>query len=503
MAVGVEEPPRGELRGERWPRRAVSSVVVRGAVLAVPLAAGFAAALAVAGALPPAHGLVATVGWYTATLAASVTTVFLVDRLARRLLPLAALLRLTLVFPDRAPSRLAVALAASSRWRLDTELRRADGADPNVRTLVTLAASLNNHDRRTRGHSERTRALAELIGAQLGLSSDDTDRLRWVAFLHDIGKTQVPAQLLNKRGRLSDAEWATMQRHPAHGAALAEPMRPWLGDWLEGIEQHHERYDGTGYPHGLARGQISLAARIVAVADSFETMTAVRTYNRPMTVVEARRELVRCAGSHFDPTVVRGLLKASIGRVRWTVGVAAWIAELPILGVPTHAGAELVASTAALQPATQAVVGALLFAVAGVTPAALPVVTPASAASPSTPSTATVVGRGPTAPASTSAAPAGTSAAPAEPTAAALSSAGPTATSTTTTTTAPAPSVSPPPPGGTVDPSPSSDADPHRHDGDHRGDGDRGGPGRDAPGRDDGGPSGHDGSLGHPGDDHR
>jgi len=487
MAVGVEESARGELRGERWPRRVVWSVVVRGLVLAVPIAAGFAAALAVAGALPPAHGLAPTVGWYAATLAASVTTVVLVGRLARRLLPLAALLRLTLLFPDRAPSRLAVALTASSRWRLDVERRRPAGGDPNVRTLVTLAASLNDHDRLTRGHSERTRALAEMIGGELGLSSDDTDRLRWVAFLHDIGKTQVPARLLNKRGRLTDAEWATMRRHPSHGAALAEPMRPWLGDWLEGIEQHHERYDGTGYPYGLARGQISLAARIVAVADSFETMTAVRSYNTPMTVVEARRELVRCAGSHFDPSVVRGLLNASIGRVRWTVGVAAWIAELPILGVPTRAGAELAASTAALQPATSAAVGALLFAVAGVTPAALPAVTTVSAAAPLTPAASRAVGDGPSAAS-------GSSVTPADPTAAALRSAGPTTTSTTTTTTtsAPAPSVSPPPSGGggTVEPSPTPDADPDRRADDDGPDG----RGHFTPLRDDDGPLGH---LGH------
>ncbi len=377
MLNSANQPVNTDLSGERWPRRPAWSAVVRGVVLAVPLVAGFGAALAVAGALPRPHGVAGTVAWYGATLAASLVAVVVVDRLARRLLPLASLLRLTLVFPDQAPSRMAVALSASSRTRIDAMLRAATNAEDEagVQTLVTLATALNSHDRRTRGHAERTRALAELVGEELGLSSRDADRLRWAALLHDVGKIRVPSSLLNKRGPLTASEWTTMERHPVEGAVLVESMRPWLGEWVDGIGQHHERFDGSGYPDGLAHDEISLAARIIAVADSFETMTAVRAYNKPKSVADARREVVRCAGSHFDPTVVRALLNVSLGRMRWTVGVAAWIAELPILGVPTRVSAEVVSGAAALQPAANAAVGAVLVAAASVAVPVAPAVT--------------------------------------------------------------------------------------------------------------------------------
>jgi putative nucleotidyltransferase with HDIG domain len=373
------------LEGQRWRGRPVASLLVRAAVLAVPIGAALGAGLAIGGALGSPRGVAATLGWCAATLAGSLLALLLVDRVARRLLPLGVLLRLTLVFPDRAPSRLAIALGASSRARLTAAMARVEDpeAATDVQSLITLAAALNSHDRRTRGHSERVRALADLLGAELGLSPGDTDRLRWAAFLHDIGKLHVPGPVLNKRGPLSDAEWRLIERHPAEGAALAASLQPWLGPWLDAIEQHHERYDGRGYPHRLRRRQISLSARIVAVVDSFETMTAVRSYNRPKTPTEARRELVRCAGTQFDPRVVRSFLAVSLGRLRWRVGLAAWIAELPLIGVPTRAGAELVTAAAGLEATTSVLLGAAALTIAGVVIPGLPGVTSTSGAAPS------------------------------------------------------------------------------------------------------------------------
>jgi putative nucleotidyltransferase with HDIG domain len=365
------------LAGEQWRRRALASAVVRGLILAVPVGAAFGAGIAVSGALTPPRGLLATVGWYCATLAASLAALLMVDRIARRFLPLSVLLRMTLVFPNQAPSRLAVALTSSSRSRLSTQVARAQDPDvaASIQVLVTLAAALNSHDRRTRGHSERVRALADLVGEELGLSSADADRLRWAAFLHDIGKLRVPARVLNKRGSLTAAEWRLIDRHPDDGQAMAEPLRPWLGEWIDAIGQHHERYDGTGYPHRLERRQIALGARIVAVADSFETMTAVRSYNKPKTVAEARHELVRGAGTHFDPRVVRAFLAVSLGKLRWRLGVAAWIAELSLIGIPTRASAEVVTAAAGFETTTNALLGAAVLAVAGVAMPAVPALT--------------------------------------------------------------------------------------------------------------------------------
>ena len=132
-----------------------------------------------------------------------------------------------------------------------------------------------------------------------------------------------------------------MQAHPAAGAAIAEPLLPWLGRWAVTIVQHHERFDGRGYPAGLEGEEISLGARIVSVADSFEVMTAARAYKRPMTPPAARRELARCAGSQFDPAVVRLFLNISIGRLWWTVGPASWVGVTPVLGWLLRSGEQI------------------------------------------------------------------------------------------------------------------------------------------------------------------
>jgi hypothetical protein len=226
-------------------------------------------------------------------------------------------------------------------------------------------------------------------------------------------------------------------------------MRPWLGDWIDGIGQHHERFDGSGYPHGLARDEISLAARIIAVADSFETMTAVRSYNKPKTVVEARQELVRCAGSDFDPVVVRGMLNVSLGRVRWTIGLAAWVAEMPFLGVPARVSAEVVTRAAAVQPAANAAVGAVLVAAATVAVPAIPATTTAPAPSVSAP-----------------AAPART------PAASALGAGGGTSVATVVTTPPPAPAPATAPPA--TSPAAASAAAPARTSGASASDANRG-----------------------------
>jgi hypothetical protein len=145
----------------------------------------------------------------------------------------------------------------------------------------------------------------------------------------------------------------------------------WLGPWANAIEQHHERFGGGGYPRSLAGEEISFAARIVSVADSFEVMTASRSYKKPMSVPAARRELAACAGEQFDPAIVRAFLNVSLGRLWWTVGPASWTALLPVLGPMQRAGGQIAA--AAKGAAAAIVVGA-----AGV----LPMVSGTAAASP-------------------------------------------------------------------------------------------------------------------------
>jgi putative nucleotidyltransferase with HDIG domain len=351
--------------GQRWPSRPLLNHVVRILVVGLPVAASVAVGVGVSRLLPGPSGVLGTLARYALILVSSLAALVVADHFARRFLPLAVLLRLSLVFPDRAPSRLAVALNAGSPRRLASCLREGRDGDGDPDTILTLAAALNAHDRRTRGHSERVRALTELVAVELGLSDRETEQLRWAAFLHDIGKLRVPPAVLNKRGGLDPRERSTIRSHPEHGQELAEPLAPWLGEWIHAIRDHHEKYDGTGYPAGRAGTEISLAGRIVSVTDSFETMTAVRSYNRPMTPAEARRELARCAGTHFDPTVVRAFFAISLGRLRWTAGLAAWLAQLPLLGLTARAGAQVITTAAGIEASSGTLVGTAALAIAG------------------------------------------------------------------------------------------------------------------------------------------
>lgn len=354
--------PRHRSREEpRWQHRPVLAALLRLAVVAVPLAASLAVAFAAARLLGTPAGPGERALWWGGVLAASLGALVVFDRAARRLLPLAALLELSLIFPDRAPSRFGVALRSGSTGRLRAReveaLRRGDQEPAEAaRTILALAASLSVHDRDTRGHSERVRAYADLIAAELGLEPDDRDRLRWAALLHDLGKLTVAAHTLHASGDLSDIEWEALRRHPIEGARLAEPLRAWLGPWALAIEQHHERFDGTGYPYGLSGDRISLGARIVAVADCYDAMTSPRSYRAPLSAAGARQELAAQAGTHFDPTVVRAFLSVSLGRLRWVMGPLAFLAALPfalpVAGV--RRGLDSAARTAALGAASLA-----------------------------------------------------------------------------------------------------------------------------------------------------
>jgi len=305
----------------------------------------------------------------------AVITGFLVERVVRRVLPLAALLRMTMLFPDHAPSRYRLARAAGNTGILTERARNRPGetAGEAATRILGLLTSLSAHDRRTRGHSERVRVFTDVLAAELHLSQAARDRLRWASLLHDLGKVGVPASVLNKPAALVAGEWDMVRLHPDQGAVLAGPLLEWLGEWGTAISQHHERFDGMGYPRGLAGHEISRAGRIVAVADVFEVMTAARSYKRPMSVAAARRELADSAGTQLDPACVRAFLGASLPRVLWAVGPLALLANLPFLRQVAEAGrvVEQAGTVAAGQAATVAVAAttAVVLAAPGASPA--------------------------------------------------------------------------------------------------------------------------------------
>jgi HD-GYP domain-containing protein (c-di-GMP phosphodiesterase class II) len=339
--VGAMErrgPTRGaaEAAGERWASHRVLAALLRGLVLLLPIAAGAGAVYVLTPWLWRPAGWSGALAFLAQAAVVSTATATTVDRATRRLLPLAALFRLSLVFPDEAPSRFRTAMRAGSGKRLERGVGAgaegvpaAAGGSEWAARLVELLTALNVHDRLTRGHAERVRAYAELIAEELGVTAGELDRFRWGVLLHDIGKLAVPSSILNKQGRPTEEEWAVLSTHPAVGHELLEPLADWLGPWRLAAGQHHERWDGTGYPHGLAGEEISLAGRITAVADAYDVITSRRSYKAAMGPEAARRELVRCAGAQFDPACVRALLNVSLGRLRFAGGPLSVLAELP------------------------------------------------------------------------------------------------------------------------------------------------------------------------------
>jgi HD-GYP domain-containing protein (c-di-GMP phosphodiesterase class II) len=344
--------------GNQWQRRPVLSLLVRAAVVVVPAAVGIAAGTALSRVLPRPNGFAgAALSFATVSLVMLVTIIAL-ERAGRRLLPLAALLNLSMLFPDRAPKRFAVARRVGKPRDLQRQLQEArdkgvtGGEVAHMQLVLELVAALSVHDRQTRGHSERVRVFTDLISDEMKLAPGDRARLRWAALLHDIGKLVVPAEILSKPAKLSTAEMDNVRRHPDEGARLIGSLSAWLGEWAGAVPHHHERFDGHGYPLGLAGDQISPAGRIVAVADSYEVMTAVRPYRKPIGVSAARQELVNCSGAQFDPVVVRAFLNISVGRLWRVVGLSSWIAQLPLIGwvdrLGWNWGAAIISGTTAI-----------------------------------------------------------------------------------------------------------------------------------------------------------
>jgi len=145
------------------------------------------------------------------------------------------------------------------------------------------------------------------VGRQLGVSPQDLDLLEYVGILHDVGKLGVRDAVLKKPGLLTAAEYEEIKQHPTLGAQIVGGINL-LGKGSAWIRHHHERYDGTGFPDGLAGEDIPLGARIVTVADAYDAMLSARSYKPDFTPERARQELVDCSGTQFDPVVVKALL---------------------------------------------------------------------------------------------------------------------------------------------------------------------------------------------------
>jgi putative nucleotidyltransferase with HDIG domain len=171
-------------------------------------------------------------------------------------------------------------------------------------TLTSLALAVDAKDQFTQGHSQKVSSYAVLIAEAIGLEGPEIEEVRLGGMLHDVGKVGILESILNKNGPLNPDEWEAMKRHVEYGSKLLEPLRG-TERVREMVAHHHEFFDGSGYPYGLVGSQIPLGARIIAIADAYDTITSERTYKKARTPEEAFQELDRCSNAQFDPELVQ------------------------------------------------------------------------------------------------------------------------------------------------------------------------------------------------------
>ncbi|MCA9670575.1 MAG: response regulator [Myxococcales bacterium] len=189
-------------------------------------------------------------------------------------------------------------------------------------TIVGFANAIEENDNYTRGHSERVSIYSKLIAEGMNLDAKMVDRVVLSAQVHDIGKIGIPTEKLNKAEKLTEEEFALLRTHPEKGKRILEPI-PFLRDLVPGVYCHHERWDGNGYPQGLAGEDIPLLGRIIAVADSFDAMTSDRAYRQARPMDAALAEIKRCRGTQFDVEIADIFLEVMNARAESEDGVLA------------------------------------------------------------------------------------------------------------------------------------------------------------------------------------
>ncbi len=216
--------------------------------------------------------------------------------------PLRSQLALLLVAP------LFVILRFFSNERQERLRQLAELNDAYQGTALLLGDVVEADDSYTGAHSKSVVRIALAVAEELRLDAQRKRNVELGALLHDVGKIAVPKEIINKRGKLDEREWAIIRMHTIEGQRMLERIGGLMLDIGRIVRASHERWDGTGYPDGLSREDIPLEARIIATCDAFNAMTTTRSYRGAMDEALAREELARCAGSQFDPGVVAALL---------------------------------------------------------------------------------------------------------------------------------------------------------------------------------------------------
>jgi HD-GYP domain-containing protein (c-di-GMP phosphodiesterase class II) len=180
----------------------------------------------------------------------------------------------------------------------------------DVEAVAALVAAVEVKDRETQGHNRRVAEICVQIGHELGMTASELRTLARSGLLHDVGKLGIPDAILHKQGPLTEAEWVVMKTHPEIGLRILQRCGHFKRELLA-VLYHHERIDGSGYPHGLSGEAIPIEARIVAVADTYDVLTSDRPYRKARSAVEARATVQSEAGGHLDARLVDALFKCA------------------------------------------------------------------------------------------------------------------------------------------------------------------------------------------------
>lgn len=177
----------------------------------------------------------------------------------------------------------------------------------SMQIVQTLVKTIDAKDSYTNGHSARVAQYSVMLAKRMGFKEEELGRLEYTALLHDVGKIGVSDAILNKKGKLTEEEYAIIKEHSEIGAQILSTITE-LPDVAVGARYHHERYDGKGYPDGLKGEEIPLFARIIAVADSYDAMTSKRSYRDALPQELVRQEITRGIGTQFDPRIAKLML---------------------------------------------------------------------------------------------------------------------------------------------------------------------------------------------------
>jgi HD-GYP domain-containing protein (c-di-GMP phosphodiesterase class II) len=208
---------------------------------------------------------------------------------------------------DEQDLKIMAPVAATAAMAIENAKLNKLVVDGYKNTIISLAGAIDAKDPYTRGHSERVTEYSLLGGISLALSTDEMDILEYAAILHDVGKIGIADNILSKPDRLTPDEELIIHQHPLIGAKIIEGV-PFLQEARNLIRHHHEKCDGTGYPDGLKGDEIPMGARLIAVADTFDTITTNRAYRAAQSIDNALDELHRYSGTQFCPVAVKAFV---------------------------------------------------------------------------------------------------------------------------------------------------------------------------------------------------